>query len=125
MKELRKRKHIRLKSYDYSQNGAYFVTVCVKDKHEILGEIVGSADLGAPQMKLSDYGCIVQKYILSIEPHYDDARIDKYVIMLNHIHMVIVVDQDSMINQSVGVSGPISGANGVPGSSRLHIGGHR
>ena len=42
MADLRVRKKIRLKKYDYSQNGAYFVTFCVKDRHEMLGTIVGA-----------------------------------------------------------------------------------
>ena len=47
--ELPKRKAIRLKDYDYSSNGAYFITVCVKDMRELLGETaVGDAHLGVP-----------------------------------------------------------------------------
>lgn len=43
MTELPKRKSTRLKEYDYSKNGAYFITVCVKNKNHILGKIVGAA----------------------------------------------------------------------------------
>lgn len=43
-KELPVRKNIRLKDYDYSQNGCYFITMCVKDRHEMLGKIVGAID---------------------------------------------------------------------------------
>ena len=42
-KELPKRKHPRLIGYDYSAVGAYFITICVKDRHELLGEVVGAA----------------------------------------------------------------------------------
>jgi len=49
MKELPMRKSIRLKGYDYSSDGAYFITICVKDRHELLSEIVvGDAPLRAP-----------------------------------------------------------------------------
>ena len=69
MKKLPIRKHPRLKGYDYSQNGAYFITFCVKDGHEMLGRVVGRDALGAPLMrdaldpphvKLSDlrHGCL-------------------------------------------------------------------
>ncbi len=91
MKELTARKNMRLSGCDYSQNGAYFLTICVKDKHEMLGRIgVGSDDLGAPHAILSEYGTIVEKYILQIEDHYNVA-LEKYVIMPNHIHMIIRV----------------------------------
>ena len=48
MKELSVRKSTRLKGYDYSKAGCYFITICVKDKHEIFGQIVGDAHLGVP-----------------------------------------------------------------------------
>jgi hypothetical protein len=58
------RKSIRLKGYDYSGNGAYFITFCVKDKHEMLGEIVvGRAVFIAPHIQLSAYGIITEKHI--------------------------------------------------------------
>ena len=50
------RKTNRLKDYDYSQCGAYFVTVCTKDKKKILGKIVGGDAYIAPEIKLSEYG---------------------------------------------------------------------
>ncbi len=49
------RKPTRLKEYDYSSPGAYFLTICVKDKRELLGQIVGCGDFDAPQMRLSEY----------------------------------------------------------------------
>ena len=60
---LPKRKPTRLKEYDYSQNGAYFITICIKDRKELLGKIVGCGDFDAPQMILSEYGQILEKYI--------------------------------------------------------------
>jgi len=57
MKELPVRKNIRLKEYDCSNAGYYFVTVCVKDKHEMLGKVVNS------HMILNDYGNVVKREI--------------------------------------------------------------
>lgn len=98
MKELTARKNMRLGDYDYSQNGAYLITICVRDKHEMLG-VVGSDDLGAPCVILSEYGTIVEEYLLQIEDHYN-VTLEKYIIMPNHVHMIIRVK------------------DGVPGSSR-------
>lgn len=90
----RRRKN-RLQGYDYSRTGWYFVTVCVKGHAEILGEIVTECRgaHGAPAYtKLSDIGHIVENAILQIPKHYKGARVDKYVIMPNHIHMILQLE---------------------------------
>ena len=60
---LPKRKPTRLKDYDYSSEGAYFITICTHNKKHLLGKIVGCGDFDAPQMILSEYGVILDKYI--------------------------------------------------------------
>ncbi len=91
--ELPTRKQIRLQKYDYSQNGAYFVTICTKDKHEILSKIdVGDGVLDVPIIKLSDYGIIAKKQIEEMKSIYTYLDIDKYTIMPNHIHLIITID---------------------------------
>jgi len=93
--ELPKRKNIRLKCYDYNQNGAYFVTVCVKDRHELLGKIVGDdAHIVPSYIEHSEYGNIVEKHIKNINNSYEDVLVDKYVIMPNHIHMIIKINRE-------------------------------
>ena len=78
------RKQLRLKGWDYSNNGAYFITICTKDRKKILSKIiVGDDDHIVPEIELSKYGLIVEKYIKGIN------GIDKYVVMPNHIHMII------------------------------------
>ncbi len=95
MKELPVRKNIRLKEYDYSSNGAYFITLCVKDRHEMLGKIiVGSDALGAPFIELSEYGKFVNKEIEETSLHYAGIAIDKFIVMPNHVHIIIMVDRD-------------------------------
>ncbi len=91
--EFPKRKNIRLKGYDYSQNGAYFITICVKDRHELLGEIDVGAIRNRPQIILSDYGKIVDMSIRQIHD-YSDTYVDKYVVMPNHLHMILFVNTD-------------------------------
>jgi len=103
MKELPVRKHPRLKGHDYNSYGAYFITACVKDKHEMFSDFVGRDDLGAPYVQLSKYGLIVQKYIDQIESYYPGVFLDNYVIMPNHIHMIIAIRR---------------GEDGAPRSSR-------
>ncbi|NMC57404.1 MAG: transposase [Eubacteriaceae bacterium] len=107
--ETPKRTHPRLKQYNYSSNGAYFITVCVNGKREMLGKItVGRDDLGTPNFELSEYGVIARKYIDSIESHYKDVSIDKYVVMPNHIHLIIIINKDVLF----------SPADSAPESSR-------
>ena len=83
MNDLPKRKSGRLKGYDYSRNGAYFITICVQGRHEMLGKIV--AEDSDPHIELSEYGIIVDKYLSGMR------GIQKYVIMPNHIHLIIAV----------------------------------
>ena len=82
------RKRIRLENYDYSSEGYYFVTICAKNMRKVFGKI------NSPQtntVQLSRIGKITEKQIQSIGAHYSDIRIEKYVIMPNHIHMIIVL----------------------------------
>ena len=91
---LPKRKNNRLKDYDYSQPGAYFVTICTKDRKEILSHI--KRDKGIfdyPQIILTKAGEIAQNEILEIEKHYENIKIDKYVIMPNHIHIIVRITE--------------------------------
>ena len=89
---LPKRKPTRLKNYDYSSTGAYFITICTKDRKEILSEItVGDDAHIVPKNTLSSYGLICDKYIKNISEIYESIKIDKYVIMPNHIHMIISI----------------------------------
>ena len=81
---------MRLNDYDYSQNGAYFITVCVKDKLNKLGKIVGDGLCAVPKTELSYIGIEVEKSILFINS-YPHITVDKYVVMPNHIHIIISI----------------------------------
>ena len=95
---LPKRKATRLKSYDYSQNGYYFVTICTHDKKCILSNVVGQG-LAPAEVQLSEYGKIANAEILNLKIRYQNIKIDKYVIMPNHIHAIIIIQ-----NKTAGAS---------------------
>ena len=85
------RKDIRLKGYDYSNAGYYFLTFCVKNKHELLGEVVGDAAPGVPYVQLSEYGSIVNREIEQSKLYYENLIVEKVVVMPNHVHLLIVI----------------------------------
>jgi len=90
MKELPVRKNIRLKGYDYSNAGYYFVTICVKDGHELLwNETPVGAHIVRP---LSDIGMVTKKSIENITEIYSNVIVDKYTIMPNHVHMILRIE---------------------------------
>ena len=97
MSDLPVRKRNRLKGYDYSQNGIYFLTVCTKDNKCVLGRIVGDGDPDVPQMVLSEYGKITEKYIQSVKQTYNHITVMNYVIMPNHIHLIVMLYSDNNI----------------------------
>ena len=88
--EQTKRKPNRLYRYDYSTPGAYFITICTKNKQKTLSSIVGEG-LAPPEPKLSNYGKIAEQQLLNLEERYPNVTLDKYVIMPNHIHMILVL----------------------------------
>ena len=92
---LPKRKSIRLEGYDYSNNGAYFITMCTKDMKCVLSKIVGDGALDVPLLSLSDCGWIVDNEIRKMNETYNNVKITDYVIMPNHVHMLIIVHSDS------------------------------
>ena len=87
--DLPKRKPTRLKEYDYSTPGAYFITICTKDKKQILSRIVGDGVLDVPKNLLTKYGEIADKYLRQMNEFYNNISVEKYVIMPNHIHLIL------------------------------------
>ena len=91
--ELPKRKPTRLKGYDYSTPGAYFVTICTHSRQSILSNvIVGEGLCALPQNILTPIGIEIEKSIQYINDNYIGISIDKYVIMPNHIHLIVISD---------------------------------
>jgi len=103
------RKPNRLAGYDYARNGAYFVTICAKNREEIFG-FVGTAtqssgdkplgvdrgtnDNGRPQIILYDIGRNIDTAINNIPKIHSGVYINKYVIMPNHVHLILFIDHN-------------------------------
>ncbi len=109
-KDLPKRKNLRLKQYDYSSQGAYFVTICIKDRKRILSDIIKpSVGVGSnaapliPQIRLTRIGEIVEKYLLSSEK-ISGVKIDRYIIMPDHIHAIIFINPNEYPKRKNGSS---------------------
>ena len=123
-KEFPKRKELRLKHYDYSSAGAYFVTICIKDRKRILSNIIKPSTVGVgalddpskhqqnevgvgalddPQIQLTKIGKITEKYLLSSE-NIPGVKIDRYVIMPDHIHAIIFLYPDEYTTRKDGSS---------------------
>ena len=93
------RKSMRLKNYNYSENGAYYVTICTKNRRCLFSEVVGSIYESTAKIKLKPYGRIVDEIINTLSNRFD-INIDNYVIMPNHIHMIISI-KNSSIKRSI------------------------
>ena len=106
--KLPQRKQLRLKNYDYNSKGAYFVTICSKnrdhifskidysvfDKYEVLySQIVGDGAFDVPQPSLTAIGKIVEKYLLSSES-ISGVTIGEYIIMPNHVHFIVFLEPE-------------------------------
>jgi len=78
------RRSIRLKGYDYSQAGAYFVSICTHNRACLFGNVVGE------EIVLNDAGRMVEKWYFELENKFPDILCDGYVIMPNHFHAIII-----------------------------------
>ena len=82
-KNIHHRRSIRLPGYDYSAEGQYFITICAADKKCIFGHIRNG------EMILNDWGRVVHQQIINIPTHCDRATIHEFIVMPNHLHMII------------------------------------
>jgi len=82
---------IRLKNYNYSDAGGYFVTICTKDNGRILGEIVDK------KIQLNQFGEIVQECWHDLPNHYPHIKLDAFIIMPNHVHGVIIIAPEPVV----------------------------
>ena len=93
-REMPKRKNMRLKNFDYSSCGAYFITICTLERRNYFWKNVG-AIIDRPQdVELTTYGEIADRAIKNITSAYPSLALDGYVIMPNHIHLLIRVCTD-------------------------------
>ena len=80
---------LRLKNWDYSDDGWYFVTICVRHHEYVFGEIRND------EMVLNNIGKIVQKIWLDIPQHFKNIYLDEFIVMPNHVHGIIVIENNS------------------------------
>ena len=95
---LPQRKKSRLDCIDYSEFGSYFITICTEERRKILSEIstgADSPDNPAAICHLLNYGTIVEKWIEEMNRHYDDISVDSYVIMPDHVHLLLSLTKKS------------------------------
>ncbi len=83
----KRRRSLRLQGFDYSQPGAYFVTICTKDHLHQFGEIRGN------DIKLNERGSIVEKIWKEIPDHFTNVTLDDFIVMPNHIHGILLLDE--------------------------------
>ena len=96
--EFVQRKINRIPEFDYGVNGAYFVTICTQNRRKILSQIVGD---GFPVPKT--IGLLAEEYIKQIPQKYSGVYVDKYVIMPDHIHLLLRIRCDE---NGLAISGP-------------------
>ena len=83
--DIHHRRSIRLKGYDYSQAGAYFVTICAKDRECLFGDVVDG------EMRVNDGGRMIKKWWRESSRKFQNIELDEFVIMPNHLHGIIVI----------------------------------
>ena len=88
------RKSYRIKGFNYGSEGWYFITICTIDKKHVFGKIKNDI------MTYSKIGLLTKQFLMNISKVYDDIYLDKYVIMPNHIHMVVSISEMSDVNIS-------------------------
>ena len=94
-KDLPQRKPTRLTGFDYNTNGAYFITICTQNRRKLLSRVVGDDVLGVPKsVELLPHGKIADKYINQLNDFYDNVKVEGYVIMPNHIHIMLFVSEN-------------------------------
>ena len=79
------RRSLRLPGYDYSQKGAYFLTICVKGRASLFGDIVNG------KMDLNENGNLVIKTWSMLPVHYVHVGLDAFVVMPNHVHGILLI----------------------------------
>lgn len=86
---LPQRKHHKMKNYDYSLPGYYYVTICVNDSGTVLSQVGQGLAPAETTVKLTDIGKIAEEQLVGLNSRFSHVRIDRYIIMPNHIHLII------------------------------------
>ena len=103
--EIHHRRSIRLKEYDYSFEGAYFVTICTHKRECLFGDIADS------EVRLNQYGSVVQECWEGLLSHYPHVYLNEFMIMPNHVHGIILLSPPDV---DVGAGSPRPNGAGQP-----------
>jgi REP-associated tyrosine transposase len=88
------RRSIRINGYDYTQPGGYFATIVTYQRDYLFGEIINE------EMQLNALGTVVDEYWRAIPEHFSNVELDAYVVMPNHVHGIIVINENGMATNS-------------------------
>ena len=97
MNEPKKRKTTRLAEGNYSASGSVFITICTENKKCVLSRIDTDVlnENGSPTVRLLPRGKIAEKYLKEMSGFYEGISIDRFVIMPNHIHFILTIENDN------------------------------
>ena len=97
--EIHHRKSIRLKGYDYSKEGFYFITICTQNRECLFGEIIEG------KMILNNAGLMIEKIYKELPNYFGNANLNEYIIMPNHFHCIIeIVGVESISTHDIQLS---------------------
>ena len=108
------RRSIRLDEYDYAESGAYFVTICTQGHLCLFGEIVDG------QMRMNALGQMVQETWCDLPSHYPHVELDAFVVMPNHVHMVIVLTEGNDLVGAGFKPALVHGSVPMPDAAKRH-----
>jgi putative transposase len=97
--EMHHRRSLRLRDYDYSYVGAYYITICTVDRQGLFGQIILTeselfSNVDSSTMILNDFGLVTRQCWEAIPEHFTDVELDAFVIMPNHLHGIVVLSGD-------------------------------
>jgi putative transposase len=103
------RQSIRLRGYDYSQPGAYFITLCTQNRECNLGEIMNG------EMKFTVRGFIIDEFWSKIPDHFPNVELEEFVVMPNHVHGIIVINDELLGKKNIKETNTEDGENNTEG----------
>jgi putative transposase len=90
-----RRRSLRLPGYDYSQAGAYFITICTHNRIMLFGEVIND------DVRLNEFGMLVKHTWDNLPTHYDGIELDAFIVMPNHVHGIIILADEPEMRRSI------------------------
>ena len=89
----------RLKNWDYGKNGAYFITICTRNREHFFGEIVSINDEN--EMQFNEIGLLANKFWAEIPKHFPFVELGNYQVMPNHVHGILIIDKKNIVDDVI------------------------